>query len=305
MDLRQSSAFRKYLEYCGWNLQRLKDGSFIFFYKITLIGTVLRIPRVEKINLWEISKIIKKYEPIFVKIEPIDPNKKLVKKLKSQGFRQDLWSIEPTKTLIIDLNLKKDQIFSAFKPKWRQNIRFAAKNGVSVKHEDDITTFINIWQQNAKNKGRLIEKPEQTRVFWEEFKKQNKAFILTAFFKGETIASALLIFWKETCHLWHLGYTGKHPQLKSLYLLVWESILFAKSKGMKNFDFEGIEDPRYSYSKKTHASYFKKGFGGKEKEYPGSFIKFYNPTASLIYQIVSRINPGLFRLFFKSKPVSY
>lgn len=307
MDFRQTSAFAKYLESSGWKTEKFSDGTYIFILKLPLLGSVLRIPRPKPpVNFNKIEILAKKHKAFLIKIEPdaSGSDSKLEQELKKNGFVVDKWSIEPTRILVIDLNLKKDQIFAACRPKWRQNIRFAAKFGVRVKHEDDIATFINIWQQNAKNKRYLIEKPGQTRMFWQQFKKQNKASILTAFFKGEAIASALLIFWNKTCHLWHLGYNGKYPNLKPLYLLVWKSLLFAKNKGMRNFDFEGIEDTRYPYSKKTQASYFKKGFGGKEYEYPGSFIKFYNPFANLIYQIVSRINPGLFRLFFKSKPTS-
>lgn len=305
-DFRQTKAFAKYLEASGWKTTNLSDGTYAYIFNLPLFGAFLRIPRPKiPIIFSEIDKLAIKYHAFAIKLEPdVDSSDLTVAhQLKQHGYKFDHWSIEPTSTLIIDLSLDEDKIFSAFHPKWRQNIRFAIKNSVEVKQTDDINTLIRHWQQNAKIKGYLIEKPTQTRVFWSEFKKQNQAFILTAVCNSEAVASALLIFWNKTCHLWHLGYSSKYPNLKPLYLLIWESILFAKEKGMDSFDFEGIEDSRYPYSKKTQATYFKKGFGGKEKEYPGSFIKFYNPLYKLAYQIVSRVNPAIFRLFFKSKPV--
>lgn len=298
MDITQSPSFRKYLEFCGWKSLPLSKNNSVYLFHFPF-GNVMRVSRVNPLNLKNIVSLAKRQNVFLIKLE-LD---RRVSDLEKYGFRKDTWSIEPTKTSIINLALNREQLFIKLKPKWRQNIRFALKKNIKVKNDQNINILVNVWQQNAKNKSHLIEKAEQTRVLWDEFRRKNSAFILTAYIKREPVASALLIFWRKTCHLWHLAYNGERSDLKPLYLLVWECILFAKKRHVKTFDFEGVADERFPYSKKTQSSYFKAGFGGDNKEYAGSYIKFFNPFWAYIYKIVCLINPGLFRRFFKSKPI--
>ena len=60
----------------------------------------------------------------------------------------------------------------------------------------------------------------------------------------------------------------------------------AKKRGIKIFDFEGIIDPRIKATRRWHGfTHFKRGFGGEEVTYLGSFIKFYNPVIKLIFSL--------------------
>jgi len=66
-------------------------------------------------------------------------------------------------------------------------------------------------------------------------------------------------------------------QLNVPTLLVWKTILIAKKRRMKIFDFEGIFDERFPLPAWRGFTRFKKSFGGEEVEYPGAFIKWRFP----------------------------
>ncbi len=51
-----------------------------------------------------------------------------------------------------------------------------------------------------------------------------------------------------------------------------DAILLAKKSGCKVFDFDGIYDERFPIKTWLGFTKFKKGFGGKEIEYPGCYI---------------------------------
>jgi lipid II:glycine glycyltransferase (peptidoglycan interpeptide bridge formation enzyme) len=303
MDLRQTKPFAEYLESQGWKKYQLKDGTNIFAYKIPLMGNIIRVPRSKaSIDISELIKSSKKLDAILIKIEPdaLSDNQVLQNNLEKFGFKKDKWSIEPTKTLIIELNKSQDQIFNSFKPKWRQNIRFALKNQVVVKESKDIDAFSKIWGQNAKKKGFLVESPKQTKVLWEQYNKLKKCTLLNTYVEKELVASAFLIIHENECHLWHLGYSGKFENLKPLYLLVWECIKLAKSKKLLYFDFEGIEDPRYPYTLKTQAnSFFKMGFSPSEKLFMESYVGYKNGFVKLAVEIILSINPNILRWVYR------
>lgn len=299
MDFRQSKQFAGYLEFCGWEKVTLKNKSFIFVRKVPFLGSIVRIPRIsEPVPFEEIEKTAGKYQAFLIKIEPdAKPAQEIFSKLKSKGYTKDAWSIEPTKTQIINLKQPMDKIFSGLKPKWRQYVRFAQKSGIKITKSNDVDSFIAVWQKNAQRKQRFVETSEQTKKFFEKTRKNNS--LLFAEYNDQIIASAFLIFWKNTCVLLHLGYTGEYENFRPLYLLVWEAIQLAKKKGMHYFDFDGISDTRYPYSKSTQPTFFKQGFGGFEKEYAGSFVKYLKIAQSIPYMIISNINPGIFRRFVK------
>lgn len=302
MDFRQSQPFANYLQSTGWLVYRLSDGTYIYIFKLPLLGCILRIPRPKPpINFKEIDKVAKKHQAILVKIEPdsLSADLHLTEQFKKNGYTFDSWSIEPTNTLIINLTISQDELFKSLKPKWRQYIRFAQKNNVRVFESDDIDVFTKLWQDNASRKGYLVENPQKTKSLWRQFQKEKRAHLIFAKVNNEPIAGSFLIFWKKTCYLWHLAYSGKHPNLRPLYLLVWESIIFAKNRNLKEFDFEGIEDPRLPYTKKFQPTFFKKGFGGSEKLLIGSYVKYYHPVTGSFIKIITKLKPDLPRLIYR------
>lgn len=302
MDFRQSKPFAKYLQTSGWQVDQLSDGTYLYIFRLPILGALVRIPRPKPpINFQEIAKFAKKYDATLIKLEPDAPatDSKLVYSLNKNGFVWDNWSIEPIKTLIINLTISQDELFLDLKPKWRQYVRYAQKNNVQIIKSDDIDTFTKLWQDNALRKGHLVENPQKTKSLWRQFQKEKRTHLIFAKVNNQPIAASFLIFWGKSCHLWHLAYNGNNPNLRPLYLLVWESILCAKQKGAKEFDFEGIEDERLPYAKKLQPTFFKKGFGGFEREYIGSYVKILKPIYTIPYMLISKVKPEAFRLFFK------
>ena len=81
------------------------------------------------------------------------------------------------------------------------------------------------------------------------------------------------------------------------YLLQWEAIRWAKGEGCRVYDFWGIPDPPSEEGDEDEVSptntrsglrgvyWFKRGFGGREIEYPGAYDYVYN---RLLYKIWMR-----------------
>ncbi|MDD5569478.1 MAG: peptidoglycan bridge formation glycyltransferase FemA/FemB family protein, partial [Candidatus Pacebacteria bacterium] len=118
------------------------------------------------------------------------------------------------------------------------------------------------------------------------FKEDDEISIFSARYNNEIIASAMVIFWSGIA-FYHQGASSlKYPKVPASYLLQWEAIKEAKKRGCEIYNFWGIAPEKEMGDNKDHPwfglSLFKKGFGGREKEYvktqdyPLSFL--YWPT---------------------------
>ena len=316
MDIRQSSSWAKYLEELGWQAVELTSNFFVYFKPIPFLGATIKIPRaLLPIPFKEIDQLAVDKNAFFVKLEPkietAESNvNNILSLLKTNGYTNDRWALNPTHTIQIDLTKNEDELLAAMEKDTRYSIRLAAKRGVEVKQTNDIEQFKNLYFATAKRKGFWPAKRE-LEALWKVFSKEKVAAILTAFYNDEALASTLLLYFhNKEGHLgakatqdaripklmskansfsymasyYHAASSEKHREVMAPYLLLWESMRFLKKKGCAVFDLEGIHDPRIPSTKGWKGfTLFKKGFGGREVEYLGSFVKYYKLWSKILF----------------------
>jgi len=275
MDVRQSPIYGKFMERIGWRVEQVSKGQ-IFIKQFPLFGSFIKIQRIKKpIPFAEIEELAKKYRAFKVAIEPdIVSEESLEKEFFGLGYRINNSPFLPTKTLKVDLDLPVEQIFSLFQEAKRRAVRRAVKNGVVVREAGDIENFIEM----KKNQLGILKfllghfTAREIKSLWETFSPKNVTLLMA--YQGQPLAGILLLFYDEVAYYWLAAATNEGKKLFAPSLLVWEAIKLAKKRGCRIFDFEGIYDPRFPQKSWLGFSKFKKGFGGKEVEYPGSFVKY-------------------------------
>jgi len=280
IDLRQSSQYGQYLQSLGWQTKRI-DNCQIFIRRLPLIGSLLKIQRPKKIPFSKIDNLAKKCKALLVKIEPQSCNQKLFLKY---GFQKDSWPLLPTKTILIDLKKTEKQLWQEARKQTRYAIKKALRKKMKIVLESKPERF---WQ-NFKKFGRgYIPQKRQFRALIKAFGK--KAILL----KIRNEAGCLILIYDKTAYYYFAFTSPSGRRNLSQYLLVWEAIKRTKKLGCQFFDFEGIEDPSYSATRKWKGfSHFKKGFGGQIVSFPGSFIKIYNPLLKFIANIKAFLLPS-------------
>src|SRR3989304_1764973 len=132
-DIRQSKLWQTYLEALGWKTI-LIDSTRIYIRKIPF-GSLIKIPRVDPaIPFEKIDEVAKKEGAFFVKIEPnvkIE-DKKLFSTLASYGYQEESWSLQPTKTITIDLAQDEGELISNMDKDTRYSIRRSEREEVVV-----------------------------------------------------------------------------------------------------------------------------------------------------------------------------
>ena len=91
---------------------------------------------------------------------------------------------------------------------------------------------------------------------------------------GVPQSGLMLVTSKDTANYYNTWTNDTGRKSGAHYKLVWESILWAKKKRLRTYDFEGILDKRWPQKRWAGFSEFKKKFGGTEHEVPGCFSRW-------------------------------
>jgi len=234
--------------------------------------------------LEEVANIAKKEKSIFLKIEPF-VEKELGVELQYRSSTPNLWRKSDggqriLQTLVLDLIKSEEDILAGMKQKTRYNIKLAEKHGVSIKisenPKEDFEKFWQLAEQTSKRDGFGIHNEEYYkeqvcanfgRINIESADCANlKIKLFLAEHKGKVIAANIVVFFGGRVIYQHGASSNEHRNLMAPYLLQWAQIKEAKKRGCKIYDFWGISE-----SKWPGVTRFKKGFGGEEIFYTGTY----------------------------------
>lgn len=261
-------------------------GMFYIPYGPCFKSDILRKGRkkVVELILKQIKKIAACENSIFLKIEALS--------LLPQDFEgvASLKRIQPRKTSILNLEKNEDEIFNAFHQKTKYNIRLAERKGVITGHQtidsadDSFKSFWQLLQRTArKNKFRSYSK-----AYYRKLLSLQSGYLKTelffAKFQEKIIATNIVVFFGKRATYLHGASNYKYRKYMAPQCLQWKQISEAKKRGFKEYDFWGIDEAKW-----PGVTRFKRGFSGKEVEYPeGQNFVLKNFWYS-IYKILRKI----------------
>ena len=214
----------------------------------------------------KIAKAVPK-NTIFINFELTDDIKLSLLKFKAR---------QPLQTLILDLTQSEDELLNHMQAKTRYNINLAQKKSLEFT-AIDVDKFYRVLE---KTSGR-----QDFRIYPNHYfaKLPETAKFFGVSNNSQIISVGCFYTFGVTVTYLHGGSDYKHRALMAPYLLHWEAVKYFKSQGLTYYDFWGIDDARW-----PGVTRFKLGFGGKIKNYPGSYVKILKPFWFKIYQITKR-----------------
>lgn len=198
--------------------------------------------------------------------------------------------IQPAKTSFVNLNKNLGDILGEMKQKTRYNIKLAEKKGVKIVEQTDkekaFYNFSALIKQTSIRDNFSIHDDAYYRNL---INSDNKIKVFEAYYQNQVVASGIFSFYENCVTYLHGASSDVCRNVMAPYLLHFFLISFSKENGFSFYDFYGVDE-----SKWPGVSRFKKGFGGEEFEYPGTFDL---PINNFIYQIYKTVR-FLRRLFF-------
>lgn len=273
------------MERIGWQAVRVGP-AWGYRKDVPLIGPLLKFPRIQLPIPWEdIESIVRRQKPWLVSIEPylIGTHEAFVIECARHGFFVSRTaSIVPT-TLHIDITQLTALLWKKIRPSTKTKVNKAQRMGIQVVQSDNIGLFVDLWTHAARKRGLLFPPKKEILALWSAFNPVHKATILLATTPPNrqntsshtVLAGILLVCSTSSVHYLYAFTTDQGRRSSVGSLLSWKALLWARAHGYQLFDFEGL----YSQGKTPRSwqgfSFFKRGFGGQEVQFAGTFLKSY------------------------------
>jgi lipid II:glycine glycyltransferase (peptidoglycan interpeptide bridge formation enzyme) len=214
----------------------------------------------------------RKYQCDFVRLSPLLAADSAQEQFFArQGFvNSQVHDIDAEITWVLDLKQTEEEVLAQMKKNTRYLIKRADRDGIKIEMTqrlDAIDDFWPIFADTVKRQQWSAYSRDYLRAEFETFVAADMAQIFLAKYQGRYIAGAIFIYYKDTCYYHHSGGLSEFRHLPAQYLIQWHSILEAKRRGLKTYNFFGIardDDPNHPWAGLT---FFKKGFGGLEQRY--------------------------------------
>ncbi|MCB8922336.1 MAG: peptidoglycan bridge formation glycyltransferase FemA/FemB family protein [Ardenticatenaceae bacterium] len=203
-------------------------------------------------------------------------------------------TIQPPRTMLLDLRPSLDTILAAMKQKTRYNIRLAERKEITVRQgtATDLPAFAQLMRLTGERDGFGVHATDYYKRAYEVFAPDDVALLL-AEFEGRPL-SAVMVFKNgpRAAYLYGASSNEERNRMPN-YAVQWAAIQWAKERGCTSYDLWGIPDAtpdelEAQFSERSDGLWgvyrFKRGFGGDIRRTVGAVDRIYNPRTYKLYQ---------------------
>lgn len=200
--------------------------------------------------------------------------------LQGHGFRPSASTIQPRRTIIIDLRPEEDEILARMKSKWRYNVRLSGRRGVVVRHggRDELGTFYALMRVTGERDEFGIHSLAYYTRAYDLFERQGRVALLMAYYENEPLAGLMAYAYNGQAWYMYGASSNQHRSLMPNHQLQWRAMQWAREQGCYQYDLWGIADidPEAATADLGGVQRFKEGFGGQVVRYVGAYDLVYN-----------------------------
>jgi lipid II:glycine glycyltransferase (peptidoglycan interpeptide bridge formation enzyme) len=233
----------------------------------------------------------------------VDPRgQSIMAELERRKWRSSLDQIQFQNTVLVDLDASEAELLARMKQKTRYNIRLSEKKGVVLRigTHDDFGMLYNMYAETSVRDGFVIRDREYYKTVWEIFMANTRSQLSTdhvplaepliAEFDNEPVAGIFVFYFAGRAYYVYGMSRDIHREKMPAYLLQWQAMKRARSKGCGVYDLWGAPDVFDERDSMWGVYRFKEGLGGRVVRTLGAWDFAPNP---LWYQLYSEIIPRL------------
>lgn len=251
----------------------------------------------------ELREIAKKEKCIFIQLEPnIETSEENIKKIFQLGLKPSFHPLFTKFTFQLDLTKNEECLLKNMHPKTRYNIKIAKKHNVKIIEDNSMTAFkqyLRLAKETTKRQKFYAHTEKYHQLMWNtlsvkkvSYFSKNKltAHLFLAKYKDKILTAWVLFVFKDTLYYPYGASSSENREVMASNLMMWETIKFGKSLGLKKFDMWGSlgpnpnkNDPWYGFHR------FKQGYGAKLIEFVGSYDLIINKKLYWLYKTADKI----------------
>lgn len=224
------------------------------------------------------------HRAVAVKLEPRlaadDPGVALFTRLEGRSLRRTDEKLQVGQTRTVRL-ADDDALIGGFDKDTRYGVRRAEREGVVVRVVEDATdasaidALHELVGETQRRAGFPMPSRERYRIAWRSLAGAGRAAILEASREGVLLASGMVVVEGDRSFYLFSGSRREEPgepKRYASYALQWEMMRYARGRGVRLHDLWGIAPAGAGSDHPWHGvGLFKKGFGGSEVEWAGSW----------------------------------
>jgi lipid II:glycine glycyltransferase (peptidoglycan interpeptide bridge formation enzyme) len=302
--LLQSAAWGQLKADFGWEPVRLAaagSGAQVLIRRLPLGFRLAYVPR-GPVGPWlsdllpDLLKVSREAGAFLLKVEPDVPDGDLEEEMQRHGFIPSPQTVQPQRTLVVDIRGDEEGLLARMNPKTRYNIRLAERRGVTVRPSDDVAAFHELLKRTSARDEFPVHTPDYYLRAYRAFHPRQECELLLAEKEGRLLAG-LMVF-ARAARAWYL-YGASSDQDRNLmptYLLQWEAMRWARTRGCESYDLWGIPDEpleilEAEFSRRGDGLWgvyrFKRGFGGRLMRTVGAWDLPLQPQIYRLYALVA------------------
>ena len=329
----QTSMWAQVKSVAGWQPVRIAlsgggavvAGCQVLVRRVARFGAVAYVPRGPLVGdgdgaalsavLDALQKLARQERLLYLKLQPPPGGTDMTGALRQRQFVPGGLEPAPRMTVRVDLRRPPEAILGAMRARSRTYIRQAQRRGVAARegNENELSIFYDLVEAVSRRKGYNPYPLSYYEKIWRSF--PGRAHLLFAEYEGEILSSTFLLGFGDTVSYKMGGWSGSHRGVRPNELLHWAGMQWARDRGYRYYDFEGI-DPAVGeaiLSGRDTANldvpgttHFKLGLGGDVTQFPGCYDYIGQPLLRVALPWVAprleQVKPIAHRLLGRQKP---
>jgi lipid II:glycine glycyltransferase (peptidoglycan interpeptide bridge formation enzyme) len=235
-----------------------------------------------------LREVARGHGAIAVKLEPrLADDDRGLSAFSVRGLRRQPDTLQVGQTRIVEL-ADDEALLAGFDKDTRYSVRRAEREGVEVtatadgddaRPIDELHALVGETQHRA---GFPMPPLDRYRIAWHALAGAGRAAILEARREGELLASGMVVVEGDRSFYLFSGSRREErgePKRYASYALQWAMMRLARDRGARHHDLWGVAPPGAGSEHPWHGvGLFKKGFGGREVTWAGSWDIVVDPT---------------------------
>lgn len=286
------------------------SGAMMLFRRVPLrLGVIAYVPRGPIVD-WADAEAVKTLfaamdyvakdrRAALLKIEPdLEDTPEARLQLRALGFRPSPQTVQPPRTVVIDIRGTDDEILSRMNQGTRRKIRTAEKRGVTVRQgqDKDLASFSALSELTGERDGFNVHSLAYFRTVFDLFNTKYGALFMASLGEQDLGGVMVLAIGRRAWYLYGAS-SGEERERMPNYALQWHAIQWARAHGCTQYDLWGIPDEDEETLEAQFQSRqdglwgvygFKRGFGGRVYRSVGAWDRVYNPAIYTAYRLAVR-----------------
>ena len=312
--LLQSWAWGELKVQFGWGVERVAAGAacaqVLFRAAPGGLGSLAYVPRGPAADFGDgagvralleaIRPSARKRRAICLKVEPnCEETPALEGALRAMAFRPSPQTVQPRRTILVDLEGTPETVLERMKQKTRYNIRLAERKGVTIRAgtEADLPAFYQLMEITAERDRFAVHSEAYYTAAHRLLVPAGQGRLLLAEHEGRLLAGLVAIAFGDTACYMYGASSDEGRNLMPTYLLQWEAMRWARELGCRWYDLWGVPDEEEAVLEAQFADRsdglwgvyrFKRGFGGRLVRTAGAWDLVYAPLRYRMYEMALR-----------------